>query len=72
MLDIICTRKEKIRVFLFFKLYKTVLNIFKSERIRVIRKVNIYLVFFFLYFSKGFNSEWLRFARRPRFYTYTR
>ena len=32
MLDIICARKEKIRVFLFFKLYKTVLNIFKSEK----------------------------------------
>ena len=31
MLDVICTRKEKIWVFLFFKLYKMVLNIIKSE-----------------------------------------
>ena len=31
MLDIICTQNEKIRVFLFFELYKTVLNISKSE-----------------------------------------
>ena len=34
MLDIICTKKEKTRVFLFFKLYKMVLNIIKSERTR--------------------------------------
>ena len=32
MLDIICTKKEKTRVFLFFKLYKMMLNIFKSEQ----------------------------------------
>jgi len=32
MLDIICTRKEKIRVFLFLAIYKMMLNIFKSER----------------------------------------
>ena len=32
MLHIICTRKEKTRVFLFFKLYKMVSNILKSER----------------------------------------
>ena len=31
MLDIICTRKEKTRVILFFEIYKTVLIIFKSE-----------------------------------------
>ena len=31
MLDIICTRKEKIRVFLFFELYKLVLIIIQSE-----------------------------------------
>ena len=30
MLDIICTRKEKTRVILFFEIYKTVLIIFKS------------------------------------------
>ena len=32
MLDIIWTRKENTRVFLFFKFYKMVLIIFKSER----------------------------------------
>ena len=31
MLDIICTRKEKITVFLFFEIYKMMLIIFKSE-----------------------------------------
>ena len=31
MLDIICTRKEKTRVILFFEIYKMVLIIFKSE-----------------------------------------
>ena len=31
MLDIICTRKEKTRVILFFKIYKMVLIILKSE-----------------------------------------
>ena len=32
MLDIICTRKEKIQVFLFFAIYKMMLKLFKSER----------------------------------------
>ena len=32
MLDIICSRKEKTRVFLYFNFYKMMLNIFKSER----------------------------------------
>ena len=31
MLDIICTRKEKTRVILFFEIYKMVLIILKSE-----------------------------------------
>ena len=31
MLDIICTRKEKTRVILFFEIYKIVLIVFKSE-----------------------------------------
>ena len=31
MLDIICTRKEKTRVILFFAIYKMMLIIFKSE-----------------------------------------
>ena len=31
MLDIICTRKEKIRVVLFFEIYKRMLIIFKYE-----------------------------------------
>ena len=31
MLDIICTRKEKTRVILFFEIYKMMLIIFKSE-----------------------------------------
>ena len=31
MLDIICTRKEKTQVILFFEIYKMVLIIFKSE-----------------------------------------
>ena len=31
MLDIICTKIEKTHVFLFIKLYKTVLNVFKSD-----------------------------------------
>ena len=31
MLDIICTRKEKTRVILFFEIYDMMLIIFKSE-----------------------------------------
>ena len=34
MLDIICTRKEKTRVILFFEIYKMVLIILKSENSR--------------------------------------
>ena len=42
MLDSICTRKENTKVFLFFKLYKMMLNIFKFERTCVSRELPIW------------------------------
>ena len=56
MLDIICTRKEKTQVFLFFEIYKMVLIIFKSENSRYtgappfflfVKKVNYLSKFWF-------------------------